>query len=99
MPCPLPDSPSPQELVRLHHEQERELLGARGKRDFYPSSVQLWLEPEALSVCAHVSRGAEGRAGRTGPGLGQGWGRISGLQRLRKSLPADGNSAAEKSER
>lgn len=99
MPCPLPDSPSPQELVRLHREQERELLGARGKRDFYPSSVQLWLEPEALSVCAHVSRGAEGRAGRTGPGLGQGWGRISGLQRLRKSLPADGNSAAEKSER
>lgn len=60
--------------MRLHREQERELLGAGGKREFYPGSVQLCLEPDALSVGAGVSSGAEQRAGlRARPGP-WGWG-------------------------
>lgn len=64
-PCPSPFL-SPQELVRVHREQERELLGAGGKREFYSGSVQLCLEPDALSVRARVSRGA--RAAGVGGG-------------------------------
>lgn len=67
--------------MRLHREQECELLCAGGKREFYPGSVQLPLEPDALPVRAGVSPGAGERAGAVG------WGPSVGLRPLRPSLP------------
>lgn len=69
MPLPLPGADAscffcPQELVRVHREQERQLLGAGRDRELRPGPVQVRLERVSLPADPGVSSRGGGGVGR-----------------------------------